>query len=80
MKLYAWQPKGHGEESFFVMAENEEDARKFVEDKIQKGWYYSDEDICFQDMRVSYCTDGWGTDYYHLTVCDVGQVITNAND
>lgn len=74
MKLYAWQPKGHGETSFFVMAENEADARKYVDAKIAQGWHYQ------PNVRMDYAADGWGTDYYELTVADVGQVVTNDND
>ncbi len=84
MKLYAWQPKGHGETSFFVMAENEDQAREYVEAEIAKGWYYYADDATEaaygQLPRNDYSTDGWGTKYYTLTVADVGQVITNDND
>jgi hypothetical protein len=31
MKLFAWQPTGHGPLSFFVMAEDEASARVAVE-------------------------------------------------
>lgn len=66
-KLYAWQPQGHGEYSFFVMAESEQQAKEAI-DK-----YLIDENIghCEQDR--------WGTDYYELTVVDPLQVIINEN-
>lgn len=80
LKLYAWQPKGHGETSFFVMAENEEQALEYVEAKIAKGWYEHPEDAIGKNTRYSYEAGSWGTDYYELTVADVGQVITNDND
>ena len=80
MKLYAWQPKGHGETSFFVLAENEADALKYVEAEIAKGWHYHPDDACDPEARNNYSAEGWGTDYYELTVADVGRVITNDND
>ncbi len=30
--------------------------------------------------KWQWISEGWGTDYYELTVADVGQVITNDND
>ena len=77
MKLYAWQPQGHGEVSFFVIAESELQAIECVNAEIARRkslpWL---SDGHFLD----YDFDGWGTDYYTLTVAEVGQVITNAND
>lgn len=64
VKLFAWQPQGHGELSFFVAARGEEEAREAV-----------DKYIANEQYRVG----GWGTDYYELTVVEVGQVITNDN-
>ncbi len=75
MKLYAWQPKGHGETSFFVMAENEGQAREFVDKELANNGYEY-----FPETRMKYYAPSWGTDYYELTVADVGQVITNDND
>jgi len=66
MKLYAWQPDGHGEKSFFVMAENIVEALEAVLDAI-KG-------------LDEYYSRGFGTDYYTLTVAGPGKVILNDND
>jgi hypothetical protein len=68
MKLYAWQPNGHGQLSFFVCAESEEAARAAVESQIAK--------LEFGDYAVR----GWGTDYYELTAAEPGEVIEHAND
>lgn len=73
MKLFAFQPDGHGEQSMFVMAETEEEAKAIVSEHIEKlvhekrGYYEND-------------FDGWGTDYYLMTVAGPGQVIMNNND
>lgn len=70
MKLYAWKPDGHGELSFFVMAESEAQAVACVEKEIDR-------------MRASgkYCYfEGWGTDYYILTVVGPGVVVINENE
>ena len=66
MKLYAWQPNGHGEMSIFVVAESEEIARAKVDEYISTApkWDYF---------------NGWGTDHYELTVLEPGDVITNDN-
>lgn len=74
MKLYAWQPKGHGEQSFFVMAENEESARKAVNKEIELKTADSDSFLSEREF------EGWGTDYYVLTVAVPGQVLMNDND
>jgi len=39
MKLYAFQPTGHGPQSYFVMAESEELARAAIEKYILTGDY-----------------------------------------
>lgn len=69
MKLYAWQPSGHGQLSFFVCAESEEAARAAVEAKIAA-------EIGFCD----YLARGFGSDDYELTVLEPGQVVVNYND
>ena len=82
MKLYAWQPNGHGEQSFFVLAETEEQARAAVEAKIadllakHADDNYFEDDGNYSEMDFS----GWGTDYYKLTVAGVAEVIMNSND
>lgn len=71
MKLYAFQPTNdYGQYSFFVMAENEDEARRAVERYIEETF-------------ASTCTlpyAGFGTDSYKLSVLDRGEVIYNAND
>ena len=69
MKLFAFQPHGHGELSFFVVAASEEEARGFVDARIA-----SDPDITEFDCA------GWGTEYYGVTVVEPGQVAVNYND
>jgi hypothetical protein len=76
MKLYAFTPKGHGQYSFFVMAEDEEHARKAVENKIKKLLAEGEDGTHFSDYNF----DGWGTDYYRVEVFDANQVALNAND
>lgn len=71
MKLCAWQPRGHGELSLFVCAENEQQAREAVKREIARP---NDPD---EPTRYF---DGWGTDYYELTVAEPLQVILNEND
>jgi len=75
MKLFAWQPKGFGEYSFFVSAENEEKARAAVDKYIADHLDKDDEEYLSE-----YSIRGWGTDYYKLTAVDAEQVITNCND
>lgn len=77
MKLYAWQPTGHGELSFFVAARTEEEAREAVEKYIAE---WSRSDANFSQRIRSGDIHGWGTDYYELTVCEPGVVIVNNND
>jgi len=67
--LFAWQPKGHGEYSFFVMAENEEKARKAVAKFI----------ATLKESDKMY-SDGWETDYYKLTVVGPESVVINCNE
>lgn len=66
--LYAWQPKGHGQNSFFVAAKSEDEAIKAVEKHMTEDEYIGD-----------YETRGWLTDYYELTVLPVGVATNNAN-
>lgn len=76
MKLYAWQPQGFGEESFFVMAESEEAARAAVDAKIKAAKEHVDDDSgCWEWID----SEGWGTDYYVLTVAEAGVVLMNTN-
>jgi len=66
LRLYAFQPKGHGPKSYFVMAENEDEARAFVSAVV------ADAD--------GYDSDGWKTGGYTVTVAEPGDVIVNDND
>jgi len=72
MKLYAYQPDGHGEMSFFTIAESEEKARQVIDKHIKEKY--------FKDGKYLYAAGGWETDYYILTVAEVGEVIENHND
>jgi hypothetical protein len=68
MKLFAWQPTGHGPLSFFVMAEDEASARVAVEAFIQA-----------QGLK-GYDVGGWDTgDGYEFTIAEAGQVLINDN-
>jgi len=78
MKLYAFQPRGHGQLSFFVMAENEADALAAIDAEIAK--HQKDRDDYDLMWWSSFDISGWRTDYYKLTVADAGQVVTNDND
>ena len=75
MKLFAWQPKGHGQLSFFICAETKEQAASCIGRYIKKGMENDDE-----SRNNEYYVRGWGTDYYELTEVDPLTVITNAND
>ena len=80
MKLYAFQPRGHGEFSFFVCAASEEEARQAVDAHIRQ----RKQQHVLAIERCDYESDcraaGWGTDYYELTVFEPGQVAENDND
>jgi hypothetical protein len=71
MKLYAFKPQGHGEHSFFTIAESEEEAIKAVTIHV--------ETIYAKGGIYEYDAAGWGTDYYKMTVVYEGQVIHNNN-
>jgi len=70
MKLYAFQPNGYGQYSFFVMAENETEAIAAVERHIEETF----------DSTCNLPYAGFGTNVYKLTVLTCGEVIANAND
>lgn len=76
MKLYAFTPRGHGQYSFYVMAESEEAARLAVDEKIKKLMTEGEDNIRISDYEVQ----GWGTDYYHLQILDSNEVVFNPND
>ena len=70
MKLYAWQPNGYGQLSYYVMAESEKEAKAAVESSDDfEGW-----------SSISYLkTSEKIEDYYVLTVLNDLEVITNDN-
>ena len=72
MKLYAFQPKGHGEASFFTIAKSEEEARKVVNKYVKDNY--------LKNGKLDYRAGGWGSDYYTLTVIEEGKVIENDNE
>jgi hypothetical protein len=71
MKLYAFQPQGHGEQSFFTIAKSEEEAIKAVKKHIDT--HYP------EGSPNEYDAYGFGTDYYKMTVIEEGQVVENNN-
>jgi hypothetical protein len=71
MKLYVWTPDGHGQLSFFVMAESEEQAKAAVDRQVER---------VRRDRRSDYPVSGWGTKYYTLGVYEAGEVVEHAND
>lgn len=71
MKLYAFQPNGHGQLSFFVMAQSTDEAFEAVDKHIRTEYT--------RNGVYTFEADGWGTDYYVLTVVDSGIVIENDN-
>ena len=73
--LYAWQPKGHGEYSFFVAASSKAEAIKAIEKYIEEHMD-KDDDHYLDEYNIK----GWGTDYYDLTILPIGEAITNSND
>lgn len=77
MKLFAWQPGGHGSMSWFVLAEDEAEARKAVDADIARRLALPAGD---SERITEYECSGWGTGYYTLAVADRGCVLCNNND
>lgn len=73
-RLYAWQPKGHGELSLFVMASSEKAALECVESKIAELISSDGDGFSAGDFK------GFGTDYYELSAAGLGEVLLNYND
>lgn len=73
--LFAFQPNGHGEYSFFVIEKNEDAAINAVNKYISE---HSNKDDRYYIDRCD--INGWGTDYYKLTKASIGEVITHTND
>lgn len=92
LKLFCFQPKGHGEYSAFVMANSEEEARKFIDKAVvdHNKKYEAYENFEFEDdmeeedipEEVLYSIDigKFNTGYYNVTVLGVGEVAFNANE
>lgn len=74
MKLFVWTPDSHGQLSFFVMAENEQQARAAVDAHVEMVRHDRSDYIGRNPV------DGWGTDYYTLDVYDIGEVVEHEND
>ena len=76
MKLFGFQPRGHGELSWFVMAETEESARDAVEADIKRR-----RALPFTNPNHIHETDyaGWGTDYYTVSVASAGVPLSKEN-
>jgi predicted small metal-binding protein len=70
-KLYAFKPSGHGEYSFFVVANSETEAIEAVTKHIEQNHT--------TNGTLNYEANGWGTDYYKMTVVEQGQVLENDN-
>ena len=68
MKLYAFQPDGHGEYSFFVIADSKEQALKLIKSH------------CKDKGINEYNHRGIDTDYYIVSELEPYQVIDNPND
>jgi hypothetical protein len=68
MRLFIFQPRGIGESAFYVIAENEKEAFKIIDNHI-KSKYPND----------SFEVGGWSTDYYQVFVKEVGEVFEQEN-
>jgi hypothetical protein len=66
MRLHFWIPQGHGEYSFFVVAETKAQAREAVDKHVA--------------TLGKYETRGWGTSYYKHHSVPVGEVVDHPND
>jgi hypothetical protein len=77
LRLYAWQPKGHGELSWFVVAETEAEAKDAVDREIARRRALPWDD---PEHIGGYNVARWGSAYYTLTVAKRGQPVDNANE
>lgn len=71
MKLFVFNPSGHNQFSFMVMAESEEQARETV-DKYVKEKY-------LLDSQLDYAAYGWPEEYT-VSVGEPGQVLEHDNE
>jgi len=67
MKLYCFRPGGHGEQSFFVMSDSEENARTSVRKYMHK------EGMNLEAINI------FNTDYYSVEELNEGEVAENDN-
>lgn len=72
MKLFAFQPQGYGELSFFIMSEALQDAKEEVET-----WAEIEFGDNWKEATEMY---GWNSYYYKITVVDKGVVVINNNE
>lgn len=77
MKLFSYQPKGHGSRSFFVMATDDALARHLVTTEIRR---LMELPLGDPNRLDSYDVSGWGTDYYSAIVAAPGEVLSHNND
>lgn len=70
LRLFVWTPRGHGQLTFGVTALSEQEAREFVDEKVEID----------RKKYGDYSVAGWGTDYYELRVYDIGEVVESEND
>lgn len=81
IKLYIFEPRGHGSLSFFVMAETEEEAFRLIDSEIERRLKLKPRDNDYIRNHLNdYACSGWGTEYYDLSVIEPGMVFTHTND
>ena len=78
MQLYIFSPDGHGEPSFYVMAESEAEARSLIAKRIIDSKARDDWASKYIGDSMAYRT--FATAYYTMTVVDVGVVAISQND
>ena len=78
MQLYIFHPDGHGEPSFYVMAESEAEARSLIVKRIEGS--KAGDDWASQYIKDSMAYRTFGTAYYTMTIVDVGVVAISQND
>jgi hypothetical protein len=77
LRLYAWRPNGHGELSWFVVAETEAEAKDAVDREIARRLALPWDD----PAHIGVCeVEGWGSEYYTLTVAKRGHPVDNSNE
>lgn len=74
MKLYAFQPRGHGQQSFFVVAASEAEARQAVTDEVARRRHLPRSN---EERLDDYDVASW--EDYTLTAASPGVVLLNDN-